>query len=272
LLIKKEWGELIEPLDQMSIDSISPHSLNKVTKDQIEYQFIPNNLVKKTILLIKKATKNGAEICLLPENFIPGYALNLNIFKYAESINDKTINTLIKLSKHLNVYISGSFTERTDKDFFNTMFLIGPEGLLGFYRKIFVYGLEQLYWKPGNKGKIIETNFGKVGLGICADMHFPTLWKYYAGKVDLILICSAWLEYPSYIRLTYTNYENKLLKILPVKISKALQVPVAFCNASHSFLKVPIVGNLYCAGYSKIIQNGKVCVSIDSRAEKNYTS
>jgi hypothetical protein len=52
LLIKKEWGELCNPLELSSLVSISPHSFNQVTKDQIEFYFaLIKVLVNVTILI-----------------------------------------------------------------------------------------------------------------------------------------------------------------------------------------------------------------------------
>ncbi|MHA1252612.1 MAG: carbon-nitrogen hydrolase family protein [Candidatus Helarchaeota archaeon] len=223
--------------------------------------------MEKASSMIKEAADNGADICLLPEVFIPGYSLTKKNFEHAESLDGPTINALLELAKKLNVHISGSIIEKTDKDFYNTMVLIGPNGLLGTYHKIYVFGSEQEFWKRGKNVSIIDTKFGSIGLGICADMHYAKLWKQYAGKVDLILICSAWPDV-SKVKLTYAKHELDLCKSLPVKISSVLEVPTAYCNAAHKCLgTLPLVGTLKCAGFSKIVQNGKVVASFDSGDE-----
>ena len=56
---------------------------------------------------------------------------------------------------------------------------VGTDGtLLGVYRKTHIpddhYYQEKFYFTPGDTGfKIFETNFGKIGVGICWDQWFP---------------------------------------------------------------------------------------------------
>ncbi|MHA1279177.1 MAG: carbon-nitrogen hydrolase family protein [Candidatus Helarchaeota archaeon] len=223
--------------------------------------------IEKATSMIKSAAGEGANICLLPEVFIPGYSHDYNNFHQAETIDGPTISLLKGLARDLNIYISGSIVEKAERNFFNTMVVIGPDGLLGSYRKIHVFSLEQKYWKPGKDVHIVETEYGAIGLGICADMHYPKLWKQYAGKVDFLLICSAWPETGS--NYTYARHELALCKNLPVQISKVLQVPTAYCNACHPVGNLPLgLGTICCAGFSKIVNNNNIIASADSNEEK----
>jgi predicted amidohydrolase len=226
--------------------------------------------IGKAEAMIREAASSGANICLLPEVFIPGYSHTIKNFQQAESVDGSTISTLKSLAEELNLYISGSFIEKSENNFYNTMVVIGPEGLLGKYHKKYVFSLEQKYWKCGKEVAIVQTEFGDIGLGICADMHYPKLWKQYAGKVDLILICSAWPGTPSGTRTKYAIHEEELCKDLPSQISRVLQLPTAYCNACHPCEgKLPLgLGTMACAGFSKIVDKGTIVASIDSREEQ----
>ena len=226
--------------------------------------------IEKSTAMLSEAAKNGADICLLPEVFIPGYTHSDDNFRQAESLDGPTISTLQGLAERLKIHIAGSFIEKTEKHFYNTMFVIGPEGLLGTYRKNFVYATEQKYWKRGKDASIVDTKYGAIGLGICADMHYPRLWKQYAGKVDLVLISSAWPDKPSGSNHSLALHEVQLCRDLPVQISKTLKVPTAYCNACHPCLgKLPLgLGTMVCQGHSKIVDKETVVASIDSREEK----
>ncbi len=226
--------------------------------------------IKKATAMIREAANNGADICLLPEVFIPGYSHTVENFKQAETLEGPTISNLKALAKKLKVHISGSIIEKSGKEFYNTMVVIGPEGLLGTYHKKYVFSLEQKYWKRGKEVSIVHTEFGDIGLGICADMHYPKLWKQYAGKVDLILICSAWPGVPTGTNTKYAIHEEQLCKDLPTQISRVLQVPTAYCNACQPCEgKLPLgFGTMTCAGFSKIVDKGTIVASIDSREEQ----
>ena len=225
--------------------------------------------IEKATAMIKEAVNNGADICVLPEVFIPGYSLTDENFRQAEPLDGPTVSILKQMAKELNVYITGSIIEKTKTEFFNTMVFVGPKGLMGTYHKMNVFSLEQKYWKRGNEGTIVNTEFGTIGLGICADMIYPPLWKQYPGKVDLILICSAWPESPSGIKLSYTSHFTQLCKDLPIQISKVFHIPTAYCNACHVGGTWPLnLGFMCCAGLSEIVDRGRVVASANSRKEQ----
>ncbi|MBD3254071.1 MAG: hypothetical protein GF383_03220 [Candidatus Lokiarchaeota archaeon] len=224
--------------------------------------------IQKAKSMIEEAKQNGAQICLLPELFVPGYSYSEKNYKNAESINGKTISFLTDLAKNLEVYLSGSIIEKENNDLYNSMFFIGPNGLIGKYHKINVFSLENKFFRKGNEGVIVDTKFGSVGLAICADMKYVKLWEYYNGKVDLILVCSAWPEPPEGSNSSYWEHETKLGKELPVKISDLFKVPVAYCNACHSFKgETSFVHKLDLAGFSKIVDKGNIVVSLNNREE-----
>ncbi|MHA1267244.1 MAG: carbon-nitrogen hydrolase family protein [Candidatus Helarchaeota archaeon] len=226
--------------------------------------------IEKATNMVRTAAEKGAQFLILPEVFIPGYSHSDENFRQAEYFDGPTVATFLALAKELKIHVLGSFIEKTERDFYNTMFVIGPEGLLGTYRKMHVYSMEQKYWKCGKKVSIVDTEFGAIGLGICADMHYPKLWQQYAGKVDLIAISSAWPEKPSATNMKFAVHEMQLCRDLPIQISEALQVPTAYCNACHPCVgELPLgLGRMVCQGYSKIVDKGKVLAAVNSGEEQ----
>jgi predicted amidohydrolase len=224
--------------------------------------------LRQATKMIRDAARDGANICLLPEVFNPGYSLVDKNYQHAEKIDGKTIAGLCSLSAQLNVYIAGGLAERAEGEFYNTMFFIGPRGIMATYRKRHVASLENKYWKRGKSATIVDTEFGAIGLGICADMQYPDLWAEYAGKVDLVLICSAWGTPERHGGMAYAVSEERQCKELPAHISRRLGVPVAYCNAAHDCEgELPVVGKMFCLGFSKIVANGLVVASLDSRQD-----
>jgi len=56
---------------------------------------------------------------------------------------------------------------------YNTAVLIGPEGLVGKYRKIHVpAAAEERHFYPGYEAAVFETHLGKLGLIIYYDVFF----------------------------------------------------------------------------------------------------
>jgi N-carbamoylputrescine amidase len=230
--------------------------------------FDPGANLEKATSLITRAAEEGASIVLLPEVFNPGYSLVDKSYAHTEPIDGITVSRMCELASRLGVFIAGGLGERAGGEFYNAMFFVGPSGLLGHYRKRFVTSLENKYWKRGDAGLVIETKFGAIGLGICADMQHPEMWREYAGKVDLVLICSAWGRPEKYTATAYARSEERQCKELPVQISRVLRVPVAYCNAAHECEgNLPLVGRMYCLGHSKITDGGKVVAALDSSDE-----
>ena len=63
--------------------------------------------------------------------------------------------------------------------YYNSAAVLGPDGeLIGVYRKMHIPHsddyIEKYYFKPGNLGfPVFDTPFGKIGVLICYDRHFP---------------------------------------------------------------------------------------------------
>jgi len=93
-----------------------------------------------------------------------------------------------ELCKELNVVLPISYFERSNNAYFNSVAVINSDGtILGNYRKSHIPDapgyLEKYYFNPGNTGfKVWDTNFGKIGIGICWDQWFPEAARIMALK------------------------------------------------------------------------------------------
>jgi predicted amidohydrolase len=226
--------------------------------------------IRKAGGMVREAAGRGAELCLLPELFVPGYSLTDENYRHAETMQGPTVSALAELAAGLGVHVSGSIIEKDAGDYYNTMFIVGPEGLCRpVHRKVHVASIESLYWKRGRQGTIVKTALGDIGLGICNDLRYPDLWRDYAGKVDLVLLCAAWPELLGGLNIRWAVNEVRMFKEMPVKISRVLEVPLACSNACHAYAgELPLgLGKGRSMGFSKIVDRGEVVASIDSRDE-----
>ena len=117
----------------------------------------PEPNMEKALRLIDEAAGKGANIVALQELFNTPYFPNRprdsqKYFAMAEAM--------------AGVY-------------YNSAAVIGPDGeLIGVYRKMHIPHsddyIEKYYFKPGNLGfPVFDTPFGKSGVLICYDRHFP---------------------------------------------------------------------------------------------------
>jgi predicted amidohydrolase len=90
---------------------------------------------------------------------------------------------LKRVSKNVDAYIvGGTLIEKFRGKFYNTCFLLKNGEVFGKYRKMHLTELEKtLGLNRGRTFRVFETEFGKVGILICADIFFPKTVKKLAS-------------------------------------------------------------------------------------------
>ncbi len=146
--------------------------------------------------LVKTYTKQGCQLLVFPESFVPGYPRGFDFGAKIGSRSDEgrqlyadyTANSidlesddqarLEKLSKEQNVYLVIGVTERqnTNGSLYCSMLYISPaQGLLGVHRKIKPTGTERLIWAEASGESLVsfQTPIGKLGGLICWENYMP---------------------------------------------------------------------------------------------------
>ncbi len=148
--------------------------------------------VNHIVDLIKQAADQGANIILPQELFATPYFCKDQDSKWFDAAmpfeNNPIIEQMSALAKELNVVIPTSFFERSNNSFFNSLAMIDADGtVLGLYRKSHIPDgpgyQEKFYFSPGDTGfKVWNTQFGRIGVGICWDQWFPEAARVMALK------------------------------------------------------------------------------------------
>lgn len=164
----------------------------KVAATQMSCSWELDQNIAKAKNIIVQAAKKGANIILLQELFQSPYfciEYDEKIFHLAQTFeNNKVLKEMSELCKELNVVLPISYFERSNNAYFNSVAVIDSDGtILGNYRKSHIPDapgyLEKYYFNPGNTGfKVWDTNFGKIGIGICWDQWFPEAARIMALK------------------------------------------------------------------------------------------
>lgn len=152
--------------------------------------------------MIREAAGKQAQIVLLPEVFHELFFitdLNTRYFDRAEPIPGPITEVMQQLARELEVVIVAPIYERVGRSvYYNSAAIIDADGsLLGVYRKNHIplntIFYEKLYFKPGNLGyPVFDTRYGKVGLLICHDRHYPEGARALAlNGAEILLIPSA---------------------------------------------------------------------------------
>jgi predicted amidohydrolase len=152
--------------------------------------------------MIREAAAKKAQVLLLPEVFHELFFitdLNAKYFDAAEPIPGPIIDMMCTLARELEVVIVAPIYESVDRSvYYNSAAVIDADGtLLGVYRKTHIplntIFYEKFYFKPGNLGyPVFNTRYGKIGILICHDRHYPEGARALAlNGAEILLIPSA---------------------------------------------------------------------------------
>jgi predicted amidohydrolase len=116
----------------------------------------------------------------------------------AESIpGGPTTEWMTQIAKRSTVYISAAILESGSSNgvVYDTAVLVGPEGLVGSYRKTHLWDKENIRFAKGDGFPVFETALGRIGLQICYEVGFPEGARILTLKgADILLYPSAFGE------------------------------------------------------------------------------
>ncbi len=129
--------------------------------------------IAKAISMVKG---KEADLWVLPEHFATGYQFKNRdeVLALAEPADGPTVRTMAGKAAEFGCYFIGGFPEREGGLVFNSAFVVGPEGVLGVYRKTHLFDREKELYAPGSRGFMTFDVAGvQVGVMICFDWYFP---------------------------------------------------------------------------------------------------
>jgi predicted amidohydrolase len=119
---------------------------------------------------LEAAAAAGAELLVLPECAIPGYMFD----SAAEAMPGPSTEVLAAACRRLGVHVVCGLLEFDGEQLHNSAVLVGPDGLIGSYRKTHLpfLGVDR-FTVPGDVLSVFDTALGRIGLEICYDLRFP---------------------------------------------------------------------------------------------------
>jgi N-carbamoylputrescine amidase len=146
-------------------------------------------MIDRHVELIEKAADQGVQVLCMQELFYGPYFAaeqDKKWYEITEQIPDGPTTKLMQdlAKKHQMVIVVPMYEEERTGVYYNTASVIDADGqYLGKYRKHHIPHCEPGFWEkfyftPGNLGyPVFETRYGKVGVYICYDRHFPEGWR-----------------------------------------------------------------------------------------------
>jgi beta-ureidopropionase len=139
----------------------------------------------KHIPIIEQAASEGVQVICMQEIFTGPYFCAEQTTRWYDSTEQIPDGPTTKLmqeiaKRHNMVIVVPIYEEEETGVYYNTAAVIDADGTyLGKYRKNHIPHVapgfwEKFYFRPGNLGyPVFETAYGKVGVYICYDRHFP---------------------------------------------------------------------------------------------------
>jgi N-carbamoylputrescine amidase len=164
---------------------------------------VETNLARQR-LMVSEAVDRGASIVVLPECSTGGYMFEspeeaATVAEDLEAADGPALTAWTWWCDQYGIHLVGGLVEQAGTDLYNAAVLVGPDGVVGSYRKTHLWGIEIGLYKPGDVGlPVYETPVGRIGMLICYDAWFPECARIEALQgADLICMPANWVPVPT---------------------------------------------------------------------------
>jgi predicted amidohydrolase len=134
-------------------------------------------------------------IVVLPELWGTGFAYH-QLVRLAGEVPG-LLAQLQQLCAGYNILVAGSLPEGSGSSYYNTLYLTGPEGIIGTWRKqrLFSPMGEDDFFTAGTATAPVNSPLGPLAGLVCYDLRFPELLRQQAALGATLLVVSAqWPE------------------------------------------------------------------------------
>ena len=169
----------------------------KIAAAQIDIRFADRkaNLARMEQVL-RETAQQGAGLTIFPECALAGYCFESldEARPLAETIPGPGTERLTVICKELNVHAVFGLLEADGPRLYNACVLVGPDGVVGRYRKVHLpyLGIDR-FTTPGDRFDVFDCGEMKLGMNICYDGAFPEAARVMAlDGADLIVLPTNW--------------------------------------------------------------------------------
>lgn len=207
---------MTDPAFKAALAHVAPVFLNK------------DATVEKACSLIREAARNGAQIIVFPETYIPAFpvwcALQAPIHNHdlfcelaANSIkvDGPELARICETARECEMFVSMGFNEGTNVSagcIWNANTLIGDDGsILCHHRKIVPTFYEKLVWSPGDGAglEVCATRLGRLGMLICGENTNPLARFTLLAQGEQVHMSTYPPVWPSHDPAVHENYDLK---------------------------------------------------------------
>jgi len=170
----------------------------KIALAQIDIAFAdPQRNLARMCDLVRQTAASGARLTLFPEAALTGYCFESldEARPLAEPIPGPSTQTMQEVCRERGVFAIYGMLELDGPRVFNAAVLVGPDGVVGAYRKIHLpyLGVDR-FTTPGDRPFAVHEADGlRIGMHICYDGGFPESARVLTLLgADLIVLPTNW--------------------------------------------------------------------------------
>jgi D-glycero-beta-D-manno-heptose 1-phosphate adenylyltransferase len=214
----------------------------------VQFEVVPGNPsanLDRLTATLQRLHPPPLSLLLLPELWATGFAYR-HLGQLLSEV-EWLLKELQPLAARFNILLAGSLPETSpgSTKFFNTLWLVGAEGVIGRTRKTHLFPGEEIAFVASTEAPIpVKTPLGSFGAMICYDLRFPDIARRQAMQGADWLICSA--QWPA----------ARLAHLRDLAVARAIenQTYLAVCNGVGKNGEVPLGGgSLIVAPSGKIL-------------------
>ena len=146
--------------------------------------------------MAEEARRRGAELVVFPELATTGYLCRDLFYELAEPIPGPTTERMAELARREEIYLVFGMPERSPVSgsiLYNSAVLVGPEGLVGSFRKLYLpthsVFEEKRYFRPGEGAEVFNTALCRMGMMVCYDAFFPEVARVLRLRGAQLIVC-----------------------------------------------------------------------------------
>ncbi|GAA84519.1 hydrolase, carbon-nitrogen family [Aspergillus luchuensis IFO 4308] len=246
---------------------------------------------------IRDAASQGAELAVLPEYHLTGWAPSNPTWTALASKTTPYLEAYQSLARELNICIvpgtivehhGPSPTEQQQPLLYNTAYFISNDGsILGHYRKKNIWHPERPYLTSSGSDphEVFDTPIGKVGLLICWDLAFPEAFRELICKgAEIVVIPTYWSKYDASPAALQYNPNSEALFLESTLTARCFEntCGIIFANVARgkedesdrflglSRVCLPIVGTVGAMGDEEGVMVVDMDMGVVRIAEENY--
>ena len=161
----------------------------------------PDRSAELALDALADAVTGGAQFVVLPELVNSGYVFTSREEAQAAAVpaDGALLAGWAREAARGDAVVVGGFCELApDGRVFNSSALVDGGGVRAVYRKLHLWADESRWFDTGDQpAPVVETRYGRIGLGVCYDIEFPELTRGLAlAGADLLALPTNWPRDP----------------------------------------------------------------------------